>query len=688
MRFLDIATPLAARGVPVTPVMPNSKKAFLSDWPTSATIDMQTLALWDKQYPDYNGAAVATGAADGVSFFEVDDQAVLERIFQETGHDLMKEVETYMVRSRAGRGHFYFRNTPAVLALGNVSQSYVKNGDWSFRAQNQYVVAAGSIHPHSNEPYTALNPAAPIAPAPDWLIEWCSNQRVEKKPAPQGDIPRNENNRIPHGFIHGWLVRQAGRLREMGLGGSTLEAALLEIAHQQCEPPLDDDKIKQVARSFEAYPPGTNSELIFNQKPDPVAPPAVEIVEEIPTFDQGKYPEFPVWVMTGTSIYKNFVEPVCVHNSRVPYFMWLPAAAMVLNYLGTKVFFKGQFDSRPFNGSQYLVISGRRGETNKSSSVDDAMSYMHYAGMLAHAGRDLTSADGRTLVWTAGSPEGLGIDMQKSSCHNAILYYDELSQLVKKAGIESSTMISNLLTLYESKHFGNTVKGVKEKYALPPNSYCASMIALCTDESFAELWSKMNGSDTGLNDRTMFVMQPEKLPEKRHFIAIDFAPGAVETRRLVDKAINQKFFEFEDMSLPEFQSLVTKGARYAERAKKWALLFAVDLGLEVIDDECLLRGCAIVDYEIAVKRYQPSYEASNREAELQLRMRTKLEVNGGVLSLRELKRLCHADRVGTTLWYQSYMGLIRNNIIREEGTGKPGEPKQVRVLIKRDVEDE
>lgn len=682
MNFLERAQYTASKGVPVIRLRPNSKAAMDTGWPELATTDSKILERWNQEYPEANVGAVAQARLDGYLFLELDSTAAYERIEKETGR---KFPETYLVRSRPGRGHFYFCQTQKSIDAGNISQSYVREGDWSLRSNNAYVTAAYSLHPHSPDPYTPLNNNA-ILPIPDWLVDWCVSQKVEKSPAPGGDVQRNEVGKVAHGWIHGWLVTTAGKLRNMGLDISTLEAALVELAEKNCAPPLDLDKVRQVARSFGRYPAGGGiTELLFNQQPD--APPAAP-QPDVPSFEPEPYPIFPSYVMTGTSIKKYLVDPICEHNSRIPYFMWLPAMALLSNYLGTKIKHKTAFDTRPYKGAFYVVLIGKRGETNKSSSVQSAMEFFHYAGLLAHHNKETKNAEGRSLVWTAGSPEGLGLEMQKANCKNAVLYYDELQQLVKKAGIDGSTMQSNLLTLYESGKFSNSVKATKEVYSLDPESYCASLVACTTDASFNEQWSRMAGTDTGLNDRFFFVLQPDPLPERSIKVDINTMIGSQETRRLVDKALAQCEFEFEDLNHPSLQDLVAKGNRYVDRAIKWATVLAVDLGLSIVDDECVTRACDIIDYEIAVKRYLKSYQAVTREGELQQRIRHKLEMKGGLMEYRELLRACHADRHGTTEWDRAFKGLILHGIIAIEGTGAKGDPVKVKVLVKRDVEEE
>jgi len=689
MSFRDIALPTAALGIPVTPIRANSKAAFLPDWPTSATTDPQQIEIWDRMYGDINCGAVASGAPDGIFFFEADDPRVFDRIQADTGHNLLGEVKTYLVRSRMGRGHVYFRNTPLALEMGNLPQTYVRGGDFSVRVRNQYVVAAGSIHPDSGQPYVCLTPGVAPVHAPDWFVQWLIDQRTEKKPvaAKGGTEPRSERGLIPHGYIHGWMVSQAGRLREMGMEISALEQALIALVHSNCEPPIDEDKVRQVARSMERYEPNpaASMALQLNQRPDENMISAAEDVE-LPVFEDAEYPQFPTYVFSNTSLYENFVKPVCKHNSRIDYFMWLPAMATLSNYLGTKVQLKGQFAQKALNMSQYLVVIGKRGLTNKSSCVEDAMSYFNYIGCLSHDG-GLKTADGKTIVWTPGSAEGLGIDMQRTNCKNALIFYDELSQLIKKAGVDGSTLSSQLLTLYESKKFGNSVKHAKEKFSLDPGSYCVSLITCCTTETFQDLWSRLNGNDTGLNDRTMFVLEPETLPERRIKEEVNIFENATQTRQLIDRAIQQGVFEVENWNNTKLQALVPLGDRYVSRAVKWALAIAVDLGMSIIDDECIDRGCDIVRYEIKVKEFLRTYDAKNREAALQLRIRQALEMKKGELLERELKRVCHADREGTTAWGQAFYGLQKAGIVRVLGTGGRTDPRRVQILIRMESDD-
>ena len=204
MSFLEKALPTVALGVPVIRLRPNTKAAMDSGWPELATTDIETLKKWNNETPDANCGAVAT--ADGIWLWEVDSPDVWTRLQKDTGHDGIKEIQTFKVCSRPGRGHFYFKQNDASRAMGNVSQTYVQGQDFSVRQHNAYVVAANSIHPDTGEPYKALNPGTPIVEAPAWLTDWLVSQKIQKHSAPQGitgqDPVRNERGLVPHGGIH------------------------------------------------------------------------------------------------------------------------------------------------------------------------------------------------------------------------------------------------------------------------------------------------------------------------------------------------------------------------------------------------------------------------------------------------------------------------------------------------------
>lgn len=673
MGFREIAEPLAKLGVPVTPVRPGTKRAFLPDFPTTATTDLNQIAEWNTQYSDCNVACVARAEEGGVFFFEVDSPDVIPRLEKQTAQTVPN---TFKVRSRPGRGHFYFRHTKASMAMGNISQTYVIGQDWSVRTNREYVVGPGSIHPDTKQPYAALNWGTPIAEAPDWLINWLLSQKIQKQnvSTPVADAPRNESGLVPHGAIHGYMLSEAGRLRNMGLSEEAIRVALRELVEKNCQSPIDWDKVDTMARSICNFPPGENKNLVLNQVPTNAVPPDVE-PEETVSFETIEYPVFPHWIMEGTSIYEGFAKPYCAHNSRIDYFMWMPTAAMMMNYLGTKV-------SVPYSSwkpSFYIVLIGKRGSTNKSSSMKDGMRYLNFASVLSHYSKNMKNADGKSIVWEAGSAEGLGTDMMRINCKNAILFYDELSALVSKARIEGSSLYSALLKMYDSNNFGNSVKTKKDAFEVEEGTYCGTLITATTDKKFMELWSQLAGEDTGLNDRFTWVLEPKELPRKRLEHVVNFNEAALVTRKFIDAAVNKKTYQFFDKT-PLMKTLELYDNRAAARAEKWALYFAIDLGLPEIDEDCVERGIELVKYEYAVKDYLEVFEAKNDESAIQQGVLRILKKNGGAMKKRDIERALNSNKYGLSIWNKAYFALVNSGYVVEEGRGVKDAPRLVRML--------
>lgn len=652
MSFKDIASPLAALGIPVTPVRAESKAAFLPDWPTSATTDLNEIALWDRMYGDINCAAVATGKADGVWFFEADSADVFARISQDTGHDLVKECPTFMVRSRVGRGHLYFRNTPLALEMGNLPQTYVKGGDFSVRVKNQYVVSAGSIHPESKRPYECVTPGVAPAPAPDWFVQWLMAQRMKVK-TDKGEevIPTTESGKIPHGYIHGWMVTQAGRFRNAGMSIELLEKTLLELVHEACEPPIDIEKVKQVARSFERYDsnPTNSLPIQLNQKPDG---PATAPPREIDTCTATARPVFPYWAIMGTSIWDGLVAPALESSSKHAEFIYMPAAQALMNYLSGLVTIK----MHTVRLNLFLGLVSPYGEFFKSSSCQLAHDYCKYVGICTPLAKS-TISGGRTVVGQAGSPEGFALRVIGTKGNKAILFNDELGKFASKAGIESSSFADDLLTWYESGDFGNNVTSEKNSFHFESGTYTFGWLWCTTDRGFNRHWPKLAGIVSGLEDRMFFIVSPEKPKPAVPFHDPLLVPGAAETRKRIDAAIVKKEYEFED---PGYFTKQVAGMdpRSMSLVMKFALFLTIDMGLDKIDDDVIERALALVEYRNQVSTFLEPIEADNQQGRLQKEIIRELKQNGGQMSYRNLCLNLDYSRYGIDVWNRAYRTML------------------------------
>jgi hypothetical protein len=193
----------------------------------------------------------------------------------------------------------------------------------------------------------------------------------------------------------------------------------------------------------------------------------------------------------------------------------------------------------------------------------------------------------------------------------------------------------------------------------------------------------MAGVTSGLNDRMFFLYQREKLKDVTPFVSVNTQDGALETRKLIDKAIKQGSYKIVDSSpLSASMNGDSKFENRQEiRAEKLALGFAVDLGRDEIDEECIERALAIIEYEQAVKRKLRPSEAITKEAGIQNEIVDFLLGHpGGIARERELIRVLHPERYGTSLWGMSFKGLVNSGQIAVQGKGTKTDPKTVTLL--------
>jgi hypothetical protein len=247
---------MAALGLSITPL--RGKAPFLSKWQEKASTDPEQIDAWVQQYgADINFGCVAKAVEGGFFIFEVDSPEVAKRYKQDTGKEF---TETFTVRSRAGRGHRYYRATAASIAVGNVGQNAVPCEDFSVRMNNEQCVAPGSIHPTSRLPYRIAQ-NLPIVEADPEMLAWFIEQKRLKpliptaatnasgpadKPLTEYVPPPDEigeggrNDAVSH---YVWDVMQND---PRGKDETMLRALAHEYNQEHCRPPLDSDEVDKI----------------------------------------------------------------------------------------------------------------------------------------------------------------------------------------------------------------------------------------------------------------------------------------------------------------------------------------------------------------------------------------------------------------------------------------------------------
>lgn len=654
MGYKDIAMPLAARCIPTIPLRPRTKECVLKNWQEIATIDLVQIEKWDQEYPDANCACVAQAKLGGFWYFEVDNKDVITRIEFETGH---KIPATYTVRSSPGRGHIYFKQSAASIAMGNRQAKDGGKESWSARVDNRYVVAPNSIHP-SGFIYETKS-TFDIIEAPEWLINWLTSQKEDRPNTQEITGPVVEGNR------NNYLTSYAGGLRAKGISAEDLEGILLRRNHESCNPPLPDDEVRTIAHSIGRYAPGPiTGVVLMNGVPAGTKISESEPVEQkkifIDTSLGATRPRFPYWVITGTTIGTGLVDPVVNTSSKHAEFLFLPAVQIMMNYLAGNV--RIAFQEAKLN--MFVGLISPYGQYFKSSSCSLAREYFKLVGVSNTYTRATKNAEGRVLIIQAGSAEGFGKSVAGVNGKKAILYNDELGKFAAKAGIESASFAQDVLSWYESDEFGNNIKSSKDSYSFEAGTYCFGWQWCTTDRGFNRHWPKLAGISSGLEDRMFFVISPEKPKPAAGFHDPVFTEASVETRKAIDEAITKGVYEFECKE---------EAQKYADgldpRAMglyyKLALYFAIDLKKGEIDAECLERAKAMVLYRNQAAAFLAPIEADNQAGRLQKEIVRELRQNGGRMKYRELCRALDYTRYGMDMWTQSYKSIAREGIIVE-----------------------
>jgi hypothetical protein len=602
---------------------------------------------------------------------------------------------TYTTSARENRTQIHFRQTDATRKLGNVSQFTVNGIDLSVRQRNFYVLAEGSRHPSGSVYLRVVD--ADIVPMPDKMVALIEHLEKTAKDAVKAPVNASaestgvdatvEGPKIPRGQHDNTLRDIARKLRGIGWEYDAILERLIAVCEARCESYGNDyremcDKHAKSAMKFQ--PNEDRPPMALTQKPSPPAatpPPATQPAQpnEYPMFKKIPYPKFPVWVMNGTSIYEGFVKPYCDVNERIPYFMWASAAVLMMNYLGTKV----SVTWSSWKPSFYIVLIGTKTKAHKSASAKGAMTYLEQAGVLSYYSKSIKNADGKSIVWKAGSPEGLGVDMMRTNCKNVVLFYDEFSALVQKAGIDKSSMKAALLEMYESGNFSNSVKTKKDAYDVPPNSYCATLVTCDTLKNFPSHWASFANEADGMDVRFSFLLQPEDMPAAQLETVVNCDGTDSVTRKFINKAVEQGKYEFQDKD--RLQKMLGRyDGRIVQRAEKWALYFCIDLGLSEIDEDCVERGVAVAEYEHSVSQYLMTMEATSKLAVLQQNIIRVLQQSpDGVLpkfGKSGLRVKVNADKYDSVEWGRGYNGLIGNSTIVEFGNGTKADPSMVRLL--------
>ncbi len=230
------------------------KHPRFSGWQSEATTNPAQIDRWCRRFPFANWGYAVDGLVLDVDPRNGGDES-LARL--ERDHESIPD--TWRLITGGGGEHHYFKLRPGVTVKSGPLEGYP---GLDIKTVGSLVIAPGSVHA-SGRRYEwdgAAHPDdIPRAEAPPFLIELASARRKATAVVSDSEpITQNRNDT---------LTSLGGKLRHDGLSQGAIEAALLVTNEERCQPPLDDDEVRAIAKSVARYPAGT------------LPPPPVALVE-------------------------------------------------------------------------------------------------------------------------------------------------------------------------------------------------------------------------------------------------------------------------------------------------------------------------------------------------------------------------------------------------------------------------
>lgn len=241
------AADYAARGFPVLPLKPGSKHPATRHGKNDASTDAGQVASWFPTDTNRN-VGIVTGEQSRLIVVDIDPRNGGEAGFERLERTYRKLPDTKCAKTGGGGRHLYFSVPAGTAGLSDRPNVATYRGV-DVKAGG-YVVAAPSIH-ESGNPYV-WEGDAPIADAPDWLIDLARGGKRIKPAAPPSDGSIAEGGRNDN------LFRMASGLRARGYSPEAIFAAVAAENEARCVPPIDADEVERIVNSVMRYEPGSD----------------------------------------------------------------------------------------------------------------------------------------------------------------------------------------------------------------------------------------------------------------------------------------------------------------------------------------------------------------------------------------------------------------------------------------------
>lgn len=667
MTLLNAALYCIRRGWAVCPC--NGKVTMYDGGYKNATTDEEQVRAWWTKTPNANPGFVPGKSANTV--VDIDTGLTGE----ESLRAFMRERNipmTFAVRSGsrpAFKVHLYFQGCGGESFNGWTDGEY--GGD--LRATWGHVMAPGSIHPESGEPYTVLWDV-PLAPVPDW-VRSLKAHRKERVVDPTAPITEWRNDA---------MIRILGKMRADGADDEMIRAFAMRTNETRIQPPLDEDELERIISNACKYPLG-------NLDPVPVLGPAVQ--PEAAKLPERMRPVYPVSAWDGTVV-AEFAK-LCGHDNNVPLKMYAESFRCVLGaVVGDRLSCPGVDGALP---RTYTVIVAPKGK-GKGTCIRRAVRFFNqtWASARLSFNPGLLSGE-RDFEW---KPKGIGAwmaaassvpgmarlckDLESTSKSKPHLTWGNTLPRVLSVHEEMKTFLSTLFIeggvgsgmegvvcqLWDDVVFHGTATGTREAAY---GEIMFSMLCGVTEQDWFDLLSRGNAVGGGLMSRFNIIGTEGNYENvsKLHppdFTALQetFLPRVIQledahARIMPTEAAERIISEWAD-DLPEGSE------RMNVHVWRSALLLAWLRHEESISAQTATDAVSLGQYQVASHDFYRTKSADTANARVQARLLRALEMKGP-LSKRDLQRYTNAHRDGTELWTRALDGLLRDRAIGKSEDG-------------------
>jgi len=375
--------------------------------------------------------------------------------------------------------------------------------------------------------------------------------------------------------------------------------------------------------------------------------------QEAPAAEKEKFkpsttviPAWPQEVMTGAA--GMFARAYAAYLETPEPFLFMNYLTLLGHVLSNLITLKSEISPQP---RLFSVNLGESADTRKSTSINITAKFF----------LEVVAPGEIAPVWGVGSAEGLVKAFIKNP--RAILIQDELKAIVQKMKIDTSVLLPCVNTLFESNRFHSLTK----THDIKIDNAELCLLAASTLDTYRNIFTPQF-LDIGFINRLFIVLGdserkfsiPAPMPEEeRESLRRDLLEVLQFVRELTTAgryslpidARAQEIFDEWYFSLEK--STFTK--RLDTYGHRFLPLLAVNEIAATITPEIAERTVALLNYQLAARKFADPIDADNALAKLEEKIRRLLA--NGPLQKRDLEKYGHKFRVGSYLWSMAIKNL-------------------------------